>query len=209
MKKRGVILIVFALSLLFSTQVCAQLLDDEDDNTFSSGITNTDDDALFDEMFSEFSETEKDVTKVKTFDDAISALAQSVEKKESQPEEEWKPAEIQPLQGEMFIGIKKGSFRIFRDMSGRTRCAFDVVLKSELEKAIKTMGLNLIYPNRSFAFVFRDVPPNDRQIRRITTSGDICYTMSTPPDININLCKIKETLASDCIKHIKWSDTLE
>ena len=94
-------------------------------------------------------------------------------------------------------------------MSGRTRCAFDVVLKSELEKNIKTMGLNLVYPNRAFAFIFRDVPSNDKQIRHITTSGDICYTMSNTPDIYINLCKIRETLASDCIKHIKWSNTLE
>lgn len=209
MKKISIGIFVFIFSIFFNVQVWAQLLDDEDNQDTASSVMNSDDDALFEEMFNDFSENEKDITKVKTFDDAISVLSEKLEKSDTTAEEELEPAQIQPLQGEMFIGIRKGSFRIFRDMSGRTRCSFEVVLKSDLEKGIKTMALNLVYPNWIFAFVFRDLPPQEKQIRHITTTGDICYTMTGAPDITIHTCKIRETLASDCINHIKWSEDLE
>ena len=136
-------------------------------------------------------------------------LPQEIKKENSA--EDIVPAQIPvtPLKGEMFVGIQKGSFKIFRDMGGRSKCSFNVVLKSELDKDIKVMALNLVYPKRVFAFVFKDVPSKQLQKRRITTAGDICYNMTNAPDINIHICKIKGTLASDCIKHIKWSDTLE
>lgn len=200
--------IVFTLSLGIISQSYAQLLDEEAE--VSSPLAYPDnDEILFDEIFSDVPDTEKDITKVKTFDDAIERLSQEV-KKDQQAEEKL-PAQIPvtPLKGEMHIGIQKGSFQIFKDMSGRSRCSFAVILKSDLDKDIKTMALNLVYPKRIFAFVFKDVPSGESQMRHITTAGDICYNMTGAPDISIHICKIKGTLASDCIKHIKWSDTLE
>lgn len=210
MRKLAFFAIVFILSLGIISQSSAQLLDEEEDVTTSSLSQYPDnDDALFDEIFGDIPDTEKDITKVKTFDDAIERLSQEIKKENSA--EDIVPAQIPvtPLKGEMFVGIQKGSFKIFRDMGGRSKCSFNVVLKSELDKDIKVMALNLVYPKRVFAFVFKDVPSKQLQKRRITTAGDICYNMTNAPDINIHICKIKGTLASDCIKHIKWSDTLE
>lgn len=206
MKKLAIIAIIFILSLGFISQPYAQLLDEDESSPFS---TQNDDDTLFDEMFSDFSDTEKDITKVKTFDDAIDQLSQEISKKQAETNTVVAPTPIEPLQGEMFIGIQKGSFKIFRDMSGRSRCSFNVALKSDLDKDIKALALNLVYPKRVFAFVFKDVPSSQTQLKRITTTGDICYNMAGVPDISIHICKIKGTLASDCIKHIKWSDSLE
>ncbi len=205
MRKLTFFAIAFILSLGFVSQSYAQLLEEDEAPVSSS----TEDDALFDEMFSEFSDTEKDVTKVKTFDDAIERLSQEVKKDSATEESPLQPVPVTPLKGEMFVGIQKGSFKIFRDMGGRSRCSFNVVLKSELDKDIKAMALNLVYSKRVFAFVFKDVPAKQAQMRRITTAGDICYNMAGAPDISIHICKIKGTLASDCINHIKWSDTLE
>lgn len=167
-------------------------------------------DALFEEMFSDFSETEKDVTKVKTFDDAVDALSQKVKKIDVTSDVSKQTPQTRPLLGEMFVGIQKNSFKIFKDMSGKSRCSFTVALKSDLEKDIKTLALNLVYHQKVFAFVFKDVPTKQTQLRHITTGGDICYRMAgVVPDINIHKCKIKATLASDCAKHIKWSNDLE
>lgn len=203
MKKVCSFFLILALSLSCSLPVRAQLLDDED-----TALDNSD--ALFEEMFNDLPETEKDITKVKTFDDAVDVLSQEIKKSdpvESAPSENY---QIVPLQGEMFIGIQKNSFKIFNDMSGRSRCSFAVVLKSDLEKDIKTLALNLVYNQKVFAFVFKDVPAKQTQLRRITSGGDICYRMAgVVPDINIHKCKIKATLASDCAEHIKWSDDLE
>lgn len=208
MKKIVSFSIVFILSLGIISQSYAQLLDEEADVSSPSAYTDNDE-ALFEEMFSDVPDTEKDITKVKTFDDAIDHLSQEIKKDKQSAEQIPVQIPVTPLEGEMFVGIKKGSFKIFRDMSGRSKCSFAVILKSDLDKDIKAMALNLVYPKRVFAFVFKDVPSKHSQTRYITTAGDICYNLTGAPDINIHICKIKGTLASDCIKHIKWSDTLE
>lgn len=178
-------------------------MDDEDMATDNS-------DALFEEMFNEFSETEKDITKVKTFDDAVDVISQEIKKSDQTTDTPTEDFRIVPLEGEMFVGIQKNSFKIFRDMSGKSRCSFSVALKSDLEKDIKTLALNLVYSQKVFAFVFKDVPAKQTQLHNITTGGDICYRMAgVVPDINIHKCKIKATLASDCAEHLKWSDDLE
>lgn len=210
MKKLAFIVTVFILSLGVISQSKAQLLEEDAGLSASSpSISAVDDETLFDEMFSDVPDTEKDITKVKTFDDAIDRISQEIKKNQQEEDTVSEQIPITPLQGEMFVGIQKGSFKIFRDISGRSKCSFNVMLKSDLDKDIKAMGLNLVYPKRVFAFVFKEVPSKQFQLRRITTAGDICYNMTEAPDISINICKIKGTLASDCIKHIKWSDNLE
>lgn len=206
--KKVCLFILFALSLSCSLSARAQLLDDD----FPSNQNTTDNsDALFGEIFDDFSETEKDITKVKTFDEAVDVFAEEIKKNtpaDNTPVQE--SFQITPLKGEMFIGIQKNSFRIFRDMSGQSRCSFSVTLKSDLEKDIKLLALNLVYTKKVFAFVFKDVPAGKMQLRHITTGGDICYRMAgIVPDINIHKCKIRATLAKDCAEHIKWSDDLE
>jgi len=206
MKKFCFPCIVFILFLGFSSHVRAQLLDDED---VSTQLSTDSSEALFEEMFSDFPETERDITKVKTFDDAVEVISQGI-KKDDTANDIQQPEVTTPLLGEMLIGIQKDSFKIFRDMSGRSRCSFNVALKSDLEKDIKLLAVNLVYSQKVFAFVFKDIPSKQTQFRHITTGGDICYKMAgITPDINIHKCKIRATLAADCINHIKWSDNLE
>lgn len=203
MKKIWLFFVVFSLSLSCFSSANAQLLDDEENASDGN-------DVLFEEIFSDFPETEKDITKVKTFDEAVDVISQKIQKNE--PTEDFPstaPADTS-LEGKMFVGIQKNSFKIFRDMSGRSRCSFSVVLKSDLNKDIKTLALNLVYPRQVFAFVFKDVPTKQSQLRHITTGGNICYEMAgVTPDISIHKCKIRATLAADCINYIKWSDDLE
>lgn len=206
MKKFCFPCIVFILFLGLSSHVRAQLLDDED---MPPQLSTDNSEALFEEMFSDFPETERDITKVKTFDDAVDVISQEI-KKDDTANDIPQPDVTTPLRGEMLIGIQKDSFKIFRDMSGRSRCSFNVALKSDLEKDIKLLAVNLVYSPKVFAFVFKDVPSKQTQLRHITTGGDICYKMAgIIPDINIHKCKIRATLAADCINHIKWSDDLE
>ncbi len=206
MKKFCYPFIAFILSLGLSLPVRAQLLDEEN---ITPQLSIDSSEALFEEMFSDFPETEKDITKINTFDDAVDVMSQGIKKSDT-ANSLLQPEAITPLRGEMLIGIQKNSFKIFRDMSGRSRCSFSVALKSDLEKDIKVLAVNLVYSQKVFAFVFKDVPSKQTQLRHITTGGDICYKMAgITPDINIHKCKIRATLAADCIKHIKWSDDLE
>ncbi|MCM1323131.1 MAG: hypothetical protein NC218_03010 [Acetobacter sp.] len=212
MKYRAFVIVFFLLSLGFSTQTYAQLLDDEEIMSDSyQSMEGDNDEALFNEMFNDFPESEKDITKVKTFDDAIERFSQEIKNKQLSSEENILPVptQITPLVGDMSVGIQKGSFKIFRDISGRSRCSFNVALKSELDRNIKVLALNLVYAKRVFAFVFKDVPMGETQLRHITTGGDICYHLTGVPDIRVHNCKIKGALANDCLKHIKWSDNLE
>ncbi len=207
MKKNSVILIVFLLCFALVFSASAQLLDDEEQR---ENTTLDASDELFEEMFSDFSETEKDITKVKTFDDAIDKISEELKKRELPAVEEPEVVKITPLQGIMYVGIQKNSFKIFQDMSGRTKCSFAVALKPDIDKDIKLLAFNLIYSKKVFSFIFKDANAKKTHVRRITTSGEICYSMAgIVPDIGVHICKIKGTLASDCIKHMKWSDDLE
>jgi hypothetical protein len=196
--KKGIVL--FCLLFLISCpHLNAQVLDDGTASAPSSLEVEDVDDTLFDEMFSEFSETEKDVTLKKTFDDALNAGSTA-------PTGDY--GGILPLNGDMQIGVTNGSFRIFQDVYGRTSCTFTVTLISHLDRGIKIMGLNLIYPKRNFAFVFKDIPENGTQVKTITTRGDICYNLSGVPDIRINKCRIFNASSGECTKRIVWNDTI-
>lgn len=192
--------------LRFLNAAQAQLLDDE-------VIDDTDkSEALFNEMFSDYSETEKDVTKVKTFDDVISRGADIIKNSDVTISDEVSvntQPQFLPLSGNMFIGIAPGSFKIFKDIANRITCSFQVVLNSELDRDISFLGLNLIYPNRSFAFMFKDIPPHGSQTRAITTRGDICYSLTGTPDIDIHLCKIRSAAGSECVQRLKWDENIK
>ncbi len=195
MKKYAVLCILTIFLIMFSIYAHAQILDDD----------NSNDDALFNEIFSDYPETERDITAIKTFDDAISKAASEIKKTDILNEDNLASQELPPLTGNMVIGLKKGSFKIFRDISGKTKCSFEVTLKSDLDREIRILGLNLIFPHRTFAYVFRKIPAHGAQDRKITTMGDICYNMEGAPDITIHSCKIKGTPGSECAKRITWT----
>lgn len=208
--------VLFAFLLTFSPDVNAQVLDDEEYNlpqktSLSSSLPdeNNEDEELFNELFSDYSESERDITKVKTFDDAISKAAEKLKNNKVTESDVYEEQTLPPLNGDMVIGITKNSFKIFRDISGRTKCTFSVTLKSTLNREIRLMGLNLIFPHRTFAYVFRRVPAEGSQKHRITTMGDICYNITDAPDINIHLCKIRGAMSSECAKRISWVSDIE
>ena len=189
----------------------AQILDDEsasmsnkDSSVFVDNYDETE--ALFNKMFKEFSESEKDISKVDTFDDAITQ-ATTVAKENGNIQADITSTYV-PLDGDMFIGIKDGSFKIYQDIMGKINCTFTIVLNSNLDRNIKRMGLNLLYPMQSFAFIFKDVPAKGSQTRYITTTGDICYNISGVPDIRINMCKIRQASGKECMNRIKWKENI-
>ena len=194
------------LFILFFVFCCiplgfAQILDDED----ASG----EDEELFNEMFSDYSETEKDVTKVKNFGDIIDRASDVLKQADTSLAEEDDDEEpLAPIEGDLFIGVTKGSFKTFADIRGKTACSFNITLKSTLNYDIKTMGLYLVYPKRSFAFMFFDVKANSSQEKTIRTSGDICYNMAGAPDIDIHKCKIYGASNRECSNRIKWNENL-
>lgn len=206
MKKYSIIF--FMLFALLSFQVSAQILDDDFAQDTNQELESDYDktDALFNEMFVEFPDSEKDISKTDSFDDAITrATVIAKDKGNINFETE---TDYPPLQGDMYIGIKDGSFKIFQDIMKKTTCTFTVVLNSNLDRSIKRMGLSLIYPKAPFAFIFRDVPSNGSQTRYITTTGDICYNISGVPDISINMCRIRQASGKECMNRLKWKDDI-
>jgi hypothetical protein len=205
----------FSILLLVATflynQAFAQILEDEPtpEQKEVSSVPESDyeeTEALFDKMFEEFSESEKDISRPDKFDDAITR-ATAVAKEQGDINTGVTSSYV-PLNGDMFIGIKDGSFKIYQDIMGRMNCTFTVVLNSNLDRDIKRMGLNLIYPMQSFAFIFRDVPAKGSQTRYITTTGDICYNISGVPDIRINMCRIRQASGKECMNRLKWKDNI-
>lgn len=197
--------------------VFSQVLDDEElaepkANTTSAPILDEvdEDEALFNEMFSDYSETERDITKVKTFNDAMDRAADIIGQTDATAPLPKEQKALPPLEGDMSIGLLEGSFKIFKDISGQTACSFSVILKSDMNRVLKMMGLNMFYKQRTFAFIFKDVPAYGTQIRSITTRGDICYTLAGEPDIGIHLCKIYGPTApgNECVRRLKWVEKL-
>lgn len=216
MKRIALTFAFVSLFLLSHNSAFAQVLDDEDEvySGNSNGELSFDEtdknEELFNEMFGEHLEKEKnELEKLNSFEDAAEQTAKIL--KESDALENTGTGEDAPripLEGNMFIGVNNGSFKIFQTMSGRMNCSFSVTLKSNLNKDIRLLGLSLIYPQRGFAFVFRDVPANKSQVRYITTGGDICYNLAGVPDIDINLCKIKGAASKECALRLKWDEKM-
>lgn len=210
LKLRNILFSLFCYFLFINLSV-AQILDDEEgvsEDTATELFDEEDkDEALFNEIFSDHSETERDITNIKTFDDALDRPAEIIRESLSTSPElyEYKANGATPLEGDIYIGLTKNSFRISKNLRGETTCSFSVTIKSELNHDIRIMALNLVYPYRYFAFSFRDVPANSYQERFIRTGGDICYDLDGVPDIQINKCKILAASSSECAARIKWS----
>ncbi len=205
--------IFFAILLfLFSIEsVQSQVLDDDDAASESAMIFEDEtakDEALFDELFSDYSAEDRDITKIKTFNDAMDVVAKNIDKKDLEKDDTLQKKEYPPLNGNMYIGITKNSFRIYQNAFNEPACQFNVTLKSDVNRYIKTMALNLIYAKEVFAFVFRDIREGKTITQSIRTMGDICYNLSGVPDIDIHKCKIMGAESKECAQRLEWSNNL-
>jgi len=212
MKLFRFILSCFLLLGFTERNVYAQMLEQNDAPTTSGAALSFDEtdknEKLFNEMFSEHSEEERDINKVKTFDDTVGQAAGILEKTKDLRQQAASEEQLPVLEGDMLVGISKGSFKVFQDMLGRTKCSFGVTLKYNMNRDMKLMAMRLVYPKRAFAFVFKNVTANSTTEKFIITSGDICYDFGGVPDIDINMCRIKGAIDTECAQRIKWSDNL-
>lgn len=191
-----------ALALMLANPVKAQMLEDE---------SYTEDSSKYDELFSEmYDESKNEEQENKTdVQSSLEKIARSVSVKvgENKPKEtdlKDEQPELPPIDGGMEIGISKGSFKIFQDVIGRTTCTFGVTLKSNLNRNIRNVSLRLVYPQRTFAFIFKNVKPGEAIEKYIKTWGDVCYNLSGVPNIDINRCRIFASREDECAKRIKW-----
>lgn len=213
--KSSVSALFLALSFVLLPFVAvAQILDD--DMPASSGNSSVsseadNDEALFNELFSDYSETDRDITKIKDFNDALDQTANIIQNADPQiaqtPEVE--KEKLPPVEGDLLIGVTNGTFRITKNALGEPACSFSITLKSTLNRKIRTIALNLVYPYRTFAFIFTNIPENGSQEKFIRTSGDICYNLVGVPDIDINKCRIWATDSKECAARMKWDDNLK
>ena len=188
----------------------AQILDDDVGSTQNNIILDDseDEEEIFNELFGEHEEIERDITKVKNFNDVLDASVDLLKQQGADEPMEETTEPVIPLEGDLQIGITNGSFSIYKDPIGRSACKFSVTLNSTLNKPIKVIALNLIYPMRRFSFVFRDVPAGKAQERFIRTSGDICYNIKGVPDISVNKCRIFTASGMECAERIRWTDNI-
>lgn len=213
--KSSVSALFLALSFVLLPFVAvAQILDD--DMPASSGNSSVSseadkDEALFNELFSDYSETDRDITKIKDFNDALDQTANIIQNADPQiaqtPEVE--KEKLPPVEGDLLIGVTNGTFRITKNALGEPACSFSITLKSTLNRKIRTIALNLVYPYRTFAFIFTNIPENGSQEKFIRTSGDICYNLVGVPDIDINKCRIWATDSKECAARMKWDENLK
>lgn len=213
--KSSVSALFLALSFVLLPFVAvAQILDD--DMPASSGDSSVSseadkDEALFNELFSDYSETDRDITKIKDFNDALDQTANIIQNADPQiaqtPEVE--KEKLPPVEGDLLIGVTNGTFRITKNALGEPACSFSITLKSTLNRKIRTIALNLVYPYRTFAFIFTNIPENGSQEKFIRTSGDICYNLVGVPDIDINKCRIWATDSKECAARMKWDENLK
>ena len=213
--KSSVSALFLALSFVLLPFVAvAQILDDDmpassDNSSVSSEADN--DEALFNELFSDYSETDRDITKIKDFNDALDQTANIIQNADPQiaqtPEVE--KEKLPPVEGDLLIGVTNGTFRITKNALGEPACSFSITLKSTLNRKIRTIALNLVYPYRTFAFIFTNIPENGSQEKFIRTSGDICYNLVGVPDIDINKCRIWATDSKECAARMKWDENLK
>ena len=140
------------LALLFTIPCWAQMLDDED---FSGDASEYD--TLFDEMYSndESNDKAKTVSSIEDVAKSISVKIANEKKQETSRAEEEK--QLEPLDGGISIGVSRGSFKVFQDVIGRTTCTFGVTLKSNLNRDIRNISLRLMYQNRAFAFIYKNI----------------------------------------------------
>lgn len=200
-------------TILDEGDTAAQVLDNANNDEPSSVdrvLDETDaNEALFNEIFSDYPETDRDVTKIKTFDDAMDKASEFIKVLEDVSNHPPADEELPPLDGDIEIGISRGSFNVYKNDIGRPECTFYVTLKSNLNRQIKTLGINLLYPFTRFAFIFRNVPPHGSQEQPMRTIGYSCYQMDEIPDLDVNSCKIRTASGKECIQRLKWVKNIE
>ena len=225
MKKFALYLLV-CMGVFFSEPLYAQMLDD------AETMTDEGYEELFDDMYGEELKKEASAEEaiygeensennIEARDENISlegaaqALAQHLDalKKQKQDKDNADLAptteEMPTLNGEIFIGISKGSFVLFQDVLGRTMCSFGVTVRSTLDKDIRMLALKLAFPLQDYAFIYRDIKANGVEEKFIRGIGDICYNLSEAPDIEINRCRIFGASEDECAKRIRWDDKME
>ncbi len=222
MKKFALCFLISA-GVLLSCPLKAQILDDE-------GMTDEGYEELFDEMYGEEIKKEnsieeamygsdKEENNIEASDRSMSLesgakiLAKHLDEIKRQKEmEKFAPSpEVaeSELKGEIFIGISKGSFVLFKDVLNRTMCSFGVTVKSTLDKDIRMLALKLAFPLQDYAFIYRDIKANGVEEKFIRGVGDICFNLSEAPDIEINRCRIYGANEDECAKRIKWDPKIE
>ena len=156
---KRVISSIYGLFLLFAPvqPINAQVLDGEtaQEASFpSSGGLSFDEtdknEALFNEMFGDHPEIREDVENTENFENTAQKAAEKI--KQTGATAPSAPADgiLKPLSGDMLIGVSKGSFKVFQDMTGRTNCTFGVTLKSNLDREL--IGLSA----SCFRFYFQE-----------------------------------------------------
>ena len=222
--KNFVLYLLVCLGLFFANPVGAQMLDDAEE------MTDEGYEELFDEMYGEEIEKSNSVEEAmygkespdsvvgdgenSSLEGAAKALAKHIDDMKQQKLNEENgvvdaPVEAPTLNGEIFIGISKGSFVLFKDVLGRQMCSFGVTLRSTLDKDIRMLALKLAFPLQDYAFIYRDIKANGVQEKFIRGIGDICYNLSEAPDIEINRCRIFGANEDECAKRIKWDNKME
>ena len=169
----GICSLLLTFSLILPVQ--AQVLDAEEAPDAAApapaglSFDETDkNEALFNEMFGDHPEIREDAENTGNFENTAQKAAERIKQTGATAPSVSADGILKPLNGDMLIGVSKGSFKVFQDMTGRTNCTFGVTLKSNLDRELKTMGLQLVYPHRVFAFIFRNVAEKGSQERFIT-----------------------------------------
>ena len=128
---KRVISSIYGLFLLFAPvqPINAQVLDGEtaQEASFSSSgglsFDETDkNEALFNEMFGDHPEIRENVENMGNFENTAQKAAEKI--KQTGATAPSAPADgiLKPLNGDMLIGVSKGSFKVFQDMTGRHKC---------------------------------------------------------------------------------------
>ena len=212
------IFFLFIFAICFSINANAQLFDptEEENDTTNQETQAIDAEDLYDEMFNDYDDriySPEDDDGV--FNKSANTIVDTIKKIENfntpkEEEIETPEEEAVLLEGKIKVGLTKGSFLFFKDILGRTKCAFGVTLKSEINKNINNITFRLVYPDDNrFAFIFRNIKPNTAEEHFITTDGSICFYIDGTPHIDLNKCRIHGVTEDECVKMLEWDPNIE
>lgn len=201
------------LGLCVSLPLSAQVLDDDfpaEENVVAVEDQDNEHEELFDEMFGgHVDELPQNGKSSNVIEEIAKNVVVKVGDKEFKSDKKVVDnTQSSALDGELFIGVSQGSFKLFKDMMGRTKCSFGVTLKSTLNKDLRMLALRLIFKHGAYAFIFTKLKAGKSDEHFITTMGDICYNLEGVPDIEINKCRIMGAREDDCMQRLKWDDKI-
>lgn len=217
------IFFLFLLAFCFTINANAQLFEpaEEEDTTAATSAADEElfmePEDLYDEMFNDYDDKihlpeDNEGVFNKSADKVVDAIKKienfnALNKKKTEEEIE---EEEKLLEGKIKVGLTKGSFLFFKDILGRTKCAFGVTVRSEINKTINNLTFRLVYPDDNrFAFIFRNLKPNTAEEHFITTDGDICFYIDGTPHIDLNKCRIHNVREDECVKMLEWDPNIE